>query len=154
MKSHPVLLGILCLFLAAGCGADLIPLGFQAPSTATIGGDIASAVSVNVYNAGNEPVEADDCTGIFWVYFMISEDEEIGFEDFVLTSVDFADFPLQPRKAKPVLFDDEFEKLEIPEGTPLGQGYLGVYVDGHGYCLELDEQNNTDALPIEILPAQ
>ncbi len=154
MKSHAVLLGTLCLFLAGGCGMDLKPLGLIAPATATIGDDITSLVSLHVYNVGGETVEADSCTGIFWIYFMISDDEEIGFEDFILNSVDFVDFPLAGREAKPVLFDDESENLEILAGTPVGQGYLGVYVDAHGYCMELDEQNNADSLPIEILPAQ
>jgi len=51
-------------------------------------------------------------------------------------------------------FEDEYERLEIPEGTPRGQVYIGTYVDAHGYCMELDEQNNAAALAIEILPAQ
>ena len=154
MKRHLVVWGSLCLVLATGCGMDLAPLGFQAPATATIGQDITSQVSVFVYNLGGDPVEAGDCTGIFWVYFVISEDEEIGLDDFIINSVDFVDFPIGGREAKPVLFDDEYERLEILPEAPLGQAYIGVYVDAHGYCLELDEQNNADALPIEILPVQ
>ena len=154
MKRQLVVWGSLCLVLSAGCGIDLMPLGFQAPTTATIGQDITSQVSAFVYNIGGAPVEAEACTGIFWVNFLISEDEEIGLDDTIINSVDFVDFPLDAREARALLFEDEYERLEIPEGTPLGQVYIGTYVDARGYCMELDEQNNAAALAIEILPAQ
>jgi hypothetical protein len=143
----------LSLLLVAGCGIDLVPIGLQAPVTARVGEDITDSVSAGVYNIGTNPVTAEDCTGVIWLYFLLSEDEEIGLDDFHVTIVDFLDFPLGPRQAKAVLFDDEDEKCEILSGAPQGNVYFGVFVDAHGYCAELNEQNNTAALPIEILPA-
>lgn len=143
----------LCLLLAVGCGTDLVPVGFEAPATAEIGEDITSSVSVAVGNMGLDPATAEECTGIIWVYFMISEDEVVdGFEDFHMNSVDFIDFPVVAKEAKPVLFDDEYETLVIPSQAPTGHVYIGVFVDAHGYCSEDDVENNIDVLPIEILP--
>ena len=144
----------LCLLLVAGCGTDLVPVGFQAPATAQIGEDITSSVSVSVRNMGLDPATAEECTGIFWVYFMISEDAVFdGFQELHMNSVDFTDFPVVAKEPKPVLFDDEWEILEIPPSSPTGDVYIGVFVDAHGYCSEDDVENNIGVLPIEILPA-
>ena len=59
----------LCLLLVAGCGADLVPVGFQAPATADIGEDITSSVSISVRNMGLTPVVAEECAYVIWVYF-------------------------------------------------------------------------------------
>ena len=152
MRRH-LLWAALGLFIAAGCGIDLVPIGLQAPGTAQVGEDITSSVSAGVYNLGTDPVTAEDCTGVIWLYFLLSEDGEISLDDFQVSIVDFMDFPLGPREAKAVLFDDENETFEITSGAPIGNVYFGVFVDAHGYCAELNEQNNTAALPIEILPA-
>ena len=143
----------LCFLLVAGCGTDLVPVGFEAPATAEIGEDITSSVSVAAGNMGLDPATAEECTGIIWVNFMISEDEVVdgfGLDDVLLSSVDFTDFPVVAKEAKPVLFDDEI--LEIPTYAPTGHVYIGVFVDAHGYCSEDDVENNMDVLPIEILP--
>jgi hypothetical protein len=153
MKKNLVVWGTLCFAFATGCGIDLAPMYFEGPETATVGEDITDLVSVFVANQGTFPVQAEECTGIFWVYFLISEDEDIGIDDGLLNSVDFIDFPINGGRSKPVLFDDEYERLEIPDEGPLGPAYLGVFVDAHGYCTELNEENNKAALPIEILPA-
>jgi hypothetical protein len=142
----------LCVLLAAGCGTDLVPVGFEAPATAEIGEDITSSISVSVGNMGLDPAEAEECTTIFWVNFMISEDEVVdgfGLDDVLLSSVDFTDFPVVAKEDKPVVFDDE--TLEIPTYAPTGHVYIGVFVDAHGYCSEDDVENNVEVLPIEIL---
>jgi len=146
----------LCLLLSAGCGTDLVPVGFEAPATAEIGEDITSGVSVSVGNMGLDPATAEECTGIFWVYFVISEDQAVdgfGLDDVFLNSIGFTDFPVVAKEPKPVLFDDEYETLVIPSQAPTGHVYIGVFVDAHGYCSEDDVGNNIGVLPIEILPA-
>lgn len=141
------------LLLVVGCGTDLVPIGLQAPLTAQVGEDITDGVAVGLYNIGTEPVTSEDCTGIIWLYFLLSEDEQISVDDFQVSAVDFLEFPLGARQAKEVLFDDEDETVEVLPGAPQGNVYFGVFVDAHGYCSELNEENNTAALPIEILPA-
>ena len=146
----------LCLLLVAGCGTDLVPVGFEAPATAQIGEDITSGVSVSVGNMGLDPATAEECTGIFWVNFMISEDEVVdgfGLDDVFLNSVGFTDFPVGGMETKPVVLGGEYETLVIPLDAPTGDVYIGVFVDAYGYCSEDDVENNIDVLPIDILPA-
>jgi hypothetical protein len=140
----------LSLLLVAGCGADLVPVGFQAPATADLGEDITSSVSVSVRNMGLTPVAAEECTGIFFVYFMISEDEVFdGMQELHMGMVGFEDFPVGAMQAKPVVFD-EYTTLEIPYYAPTGHVYIGVFVDAHGYCSRDDPENNIGVLPIFI----
>ena len=146
----------LCFLLVAGCGTDLVPFGFEAPATAEIGEDITSSVSVSVRNRGLDPATAEECTGIFWVNFMISEDEVVdgfGLDDVFLNSVGFTDFPVDGMETKPVVLGGEYETLVIPPQAPTGQVYVGVFIDAHGYCVGDDAANNIDVLPIEILSA-
>ena len=141
--------------MASGCGMDLVPEGLQGPSTAAIGEDISQHVTVSVKNAGNVTALGEDCTGIIWVYFRISADEVVDFDDTMINSIDFVDFPLAPQESKPVQLGGEYSTLIIPEyNTPLGSVYLAVTVDDHRYCQgETNWENNTSLVPIEILPA-
>jgi len=153
MRINPIIMGTICLLLVTGCGADLVPVDFVAPEQATIGDNLIDAVSISVANNGMKATPEDIID--FWIFFYLSEDRDITWEDTIIGEALFNDVPIQPKETKIVDLTDPnlLPRLEIPYDAPTGSLFIVVYVDGNQYIPEAAENNNIDILPIEILPA-
>ena len=120
---------------------DLNVDNFAAPTEVEPGDNVSALIDLTISNKGE--IDATN----FNVGVYVSEDDNITTGDDLLVDGEVLISSVQVGQTYDVTFN---AGMCIPSDIVMGQYYIGVILDSHRDIDELDEDNNTAALPIKI----